>query len=141
MAVEFSPWYEGQGEARVDAAVRTLVPPHPNRNAASWANSSPNPSIMPLINGRSKLMAAPRIRDQAVGGVYMTTGEDDDAGEVESSSPEGYCSLSERIVTPDSARGLGDSSDDMAATAESGSRSRQASRVGVGMLSCSLDVW
>jgi len=46
----------------------TLVPPHPRRNAASCANSSPNPSIMPFMKGSSKLMASPRIMDHAVGG-------------------------------------------------------------------------
>jgi hypothetical protein len=92
----------------------TFVPPHPNRKAASCANSSPKPNIMPLINGSSRLMAAPRIRDQMVGGVYRIMGDDDEGGEVESSSPDGYCSLSDLIVTPDSAMGFDDSSEDMA---------------------------
>lgn len=42
----------------------------------------------------------------------MTAGEDDEGGDVEMSSPE-YCSLSDRIVTPDSAMGFGASSEDM----------------------------
>ncbi|KAI9655496.1 MAG: hypothetical protein M1829_000639 [Trizodia sp. TS-e1964] len=40
----------------------TLVPPHPNRKAASCAKSSPKPSIRPLINGSSKLIAVPLNR-------------------------------------------------------------------------------
>ena len=47
----------------------TLVPPQPSLNAASCANSSPNPSIMPLMNGSSRLMAAPRTSDHTVGGL------------------------------------------------------------------------
>lgn len=47
----------------------TLVPPHPNLNAASCANSSPNPSIKPLTNGRNMLIAAPRNMLQIVGGL------------------------------------------------------------------------
>lgn len=46
----------------------TRVPPHPNLKAASCAKSSPNPSIIPLIKGRSRLMAAPLRSDQTVGG-------------------------------------------------------------------------
>lgn len=42
----------------------------------------------------------------------MTAGENDEGGDVEMSSPE-YCSLSDRIVTPDSAMGFGASSEDM----------------------------
>lgn len=58
-------------------------------------------------------MVAPRSKDQRVGGWYrMTAGEDDEGGDVEMSSPE-YCSLSDRIVTPDSAMGFGASSEDM----------------------------
>ncbi len=68
-----------------------MVPPHPNLNAASWAKSSPKPSIMPLMKGSSKLMAAPRSSDHTVGGRYSTMGdgdgEDDDPGDVDNSSP------------------------------------------------------
>lgn len=39
------------------------------------------------------------------------TGDEEEGGDVESSSPDGYCSLSERIVTPDSARECVSSSD------------------------------
>lgn len=42
------------------------------------------------------------------------TGEPEDGGDMEISSPGEYCSLSERIVTPDSAKGLEDSWNDMA---------------------------
>ena len=42
----------------------------------------------------------------------MTAGEDDEGGDIEMSSPE-YCSLSDLIVTPDSAMGFGASSEDM----------------------------
>ena len=54
----------------------TFVPPHPSRNAASCASSSPNPSIMPLTKGRSRLIAAPRSSDQKVGGWYIITGRE-----------------------------------------------------------------
>lgn len=100
------------------------MPPHPNLKAASCANSSPNPNIIPLINGSSKLIAAPRSRDQAVGGLYsMIGGEDDEGGDVDMSSPASYCSLSECIVMPDSARGFG-SSEDMAELVKGGLRRR-----------------
>jgi hypothetical protein len=49
-------------------AQHTLVPLQPSLKAASWANSSPKPSIMPLTKGRIRLMAAPRRSDQMVGG-------------------------------------------------------------------------
>ncbi|KAK5993773.1 hypothetical protein PT974_07210 [Cladobotryum mycophilum] len=68
---------------------------------------------MPFINGNTKLMATPRINDHAVGGLYRITGELDEVIEGESSSPGEYCSLSERIVTPDSARWLLKSSVDI----------------------------
>lgn len=93
---------------------QTLVLLHPNLNAASCANSSPNPSIMPLTKGRKRLIAAPRRIDQKVGGWYrMTAGDDEDGGDVEMSSPPEYCSLSDGIVTPDSAIGFGASSEAM----------------------------
>src|SRR6266487_7130849 len=62
----------------------TFVPPHPSRNAASCAKSSPNPNMSPLINGRSKLMAAPRRSPQSVGGLYSIIG-----GELEEEGGEG----------------------------------------------------
>jgi len=40
-------------------------------------------------------------------------GDDEDGGDTETSSPLEYCSLSERIVTPDSAMGFGTSSEAM----------------------------
>lgn len=60
-------------------------------------------------------MVAPRIIDQIVGGWYrITAGEDDEGGDAESSSGlVEYCSLSDRIVTPDSAKGFGISSEDI----------------------------
>jgi hypothetical protein len=85
--------------------MRTFVPPQPNLNAASCANNSPNPSIIPLTNGRSRLMAAPRIRPHNVGGLYNIKGVDElEPGDAERPSPAEYCSLSECIVIPDSAR-------------------------------------
>ena len=58
----------------------TLVPPHPNRNAASCANNSPNPSINPFINGSMRFIAAPRSNPHNVGGEYSISGEDEDEG-------------------------------------------------------------
>lgn len=55
------------------------------------------------MNGSTKLMAALRISDQAVGGLYRMTGEFDDDGD-DTSLPGEYCSLSDRMVTPESAR-------------------------------------
>jgi len=53
----------------------------------------------------------------------MIGGEDEDGGDVESSSPPEYCSLSEGIVTPDSAMGFeGSSLDILTSTKERGSR-------------------
>lgn len=100
------------GCARCRDIGNTLVPPQPNLKAASCANSSPNPNIMPLINGSSRLMAAPRSIDQTVGDLYRTRcGDEDEGGEVDMSSPAEYCSLSECIVTPDSASGCVSSAD------------------------------
>jgi hypothetical protein len=63
---------------------------------------------MPLMKGRIRLMATPRIRDHAVGGLYRIRCGDseEDGGDEEISSPVEYCSLSECIVMPDSASGL-----------------------------------
>ena len=90
-----------------------FVPPHPSRNAASCAKSSPNPNISPLINGKSKLIAAPRRSPQSVGGLYSIIGGEleEEGGEGESSSLPEYCSESEGMVIEDSVRGL---SEDMA---------------------------
>lgn len=67
-------------------SLRTFVPDHPSLKAASWANSSPNPSISPLTKGNSILIAAPRNRPHIVGGVYKIIGElEDEGGEGESS--------------------------------------------------------
>ena len=43
----------------------------------------------------------------------MTAGDEDDGGDADSSSWAEYCSLSDRMVTPDSAMGFGGSSDAM----------------------------
>lgn len=65
---------------------KILVPDHPNLNATSCAMSSPKPSIKPLMNGSSRLIAAPRIRPQRVGGEYRMRGElEDEGGDDESS--------------------------------------------------------
>jgi len=64
----------------------TFVPDHPSLNAASCANSSPNPSINPLTKGSSRFIAAPRSRPHIVGGEYSIMGDlDDEGGEGESS--------------------------------------------------------
>jgi len=70
---------------------------------------------MPFTNGKNKLITAPRKSDQGVGGWYrITAGDDDEGGDAESSSGlVEYCSLSDRIVTPDSAIGFGVSSEAM----------------------------
>ena len=60
--------------------VSTFVPDHPSLKAASWANSSPNPSISPLTNGRSTLIAAPRKSPHIVGGEYNIMGELEEYG-------------------------------------------------------------
>ena len=91
----------------------TFVPPHPNLNAASWANSSPNPNISPLMKGNSRLIAAPRRRPQSVGGLYNIIGGEleEDGGDGEISSLPEYCSESEGIVIDDSVKGLAGSED------------------------------
>ena len=64
----------------------TFVPDHPSLNAASCANSSPNPSINPLTNGNSRLIAAPRSRPHIVGGEYNIIGDlEEEGGEGERS--------------------------------------------------------
>lgn len=64
----------------------TLVPDQPSLNAASCASSSPNPSIKPFTNGKSKLMAAPLSKPHRVGGEYRISGElEEDGGDDESS--------------------------------------------------------
>lgn len=61
---------------------QTFVSAQPNLNATSCANSSPNPSISPLMNGNIRLMPAPLKRPQTVGGEYSINGElEDDGGE------------------------------------------------------------
>jgi hypothetical protein len=69
-------------------------------------------------------MAAPRIVDQKVGGLYSMTGDPDDGGEARSSpaesSPAEYCSLSECIVMPDSASGFVESSEAIGGKRRSG---------------------
>ena len=68
------------GMRECDVVYFTFVPDQPNRNAASCAKSSPKPSIKPLTNGSSKLIAAPRSRPHIVGGVYNIIGEVEDEG-------------------------------------------------------------
>jgi hypothetical protein len=63
-----------------------LVPLHPNLNAASFATNSPKPSIKPFTKGSNKLIAAPRIRPQSVGGEYRIKGEELEGGEGETSA-------------------------------------------------------
>jgi len=64
----------------------TFVPDHPSLKAASWAKSSPKPSIRPFTNGNSRLIVAPRNRPHIVGGEYKIRGElEEDGGEGESS--------------------------------------------------------
>jgi hypothetical protein len=63
----------------------TLVCDHPNLNANSCANNSPNPSIKPFTNGKRRLIAAPLIMLQSVGGLYNINGELEEGGEGESS--------------------------------------------------------
>lgn len=111
--------------------LRTLVPLHPNLKAASCAKSSPKPSIIPLIKGRNRLIAAPRMMPNRVGGWYRTSGgELEDGGDVEMSSPAEYCSLSERMVTPDSAIGFEGSSDAIAeGTSRTSERGKDSSSV------------
>ena len=46
----------------------TFVPPQPHRNATSFANNSPKPSISPFTNGKSRLIAAPLSNPHIVGG-------------------------------------------------------------------------
>ena len=86
----------------------TFVPPQPNLKAASCANSSPNPNIKPLMNGRSRLIAAPRSKPHNVGGEYNIIGEfeEEGGGEGESSSLPEYCSESDGMVIDDSVSGM-----------------------------------
>jgi len=66
---------------------------------------------MPLMNGSIRLIAAPLISPQTVGGRYRTTGEPKEGGDPERSSAPEYCSLSEGTVTPDSVIGFVGSSE------------------------------
>ena len=93
----------------------TFVPPHPSLKAASWAKSSPKPSINPLMNGKTRLMAAPRSRPHRLGGEYKITGDglEEDGGDIESSSLPEYCSESEGMVTEDSVKAFGRSLEDI----------------------------
>ncbi len=71
----------------------TFVPLHPNRNAASCAKSSPNPSINPLTNGSSRFIAAPLSTDHIVGGEYRIIGLDElEGGSSEESWVEWFAS-------------------------------------------------
>lgn len=66
-----------------------------------------------------------------VGGWYKTSGgELEEGGDVEISSPAEYCSLSERMVTPDSAIGFEGSSDAIArGVSKAGERGQGSSSV------------
>ena len=68
------------------------------------------------MNGKSRLIAAPRRRPQRVGGLYNIRGGEleEDGGDGEISSLPEYCSESEGIVIEDSLKGLADGSEDMA---------------------------
>lgn len=67
----------------------TFVPPHPSLNAASCANSSPKPSMSPLMNGSRTLIAAPRNMLHIVGGEYNIRGrEDGEDGSSDDGDPE-----------------------------------------------------
>ena len=55
------------------SGLHTRVPLHPSLNAISWAKSSPNPNISPLMNGRTKLIAADLTIPMKVGGLYSVT--------------------------------------------------------------------
>lgn len=70
----------------------TLAPFHPHRNASSCAKISPKPNMTPLINGNIKLIAAVRINDNIVGGLYNVMTElEDELLDVElGMSSEGY---------------------------------------------------
>lgn len=59
---------------------RTLVWLQPSLYAASCANSSPNPNINPLTNGKTRLMAAPLNMLQKVGGLYKIIGDEESEG-------------------------------------------------------------
>lgn len=66
------------------------------------------------MNGRSRLIAAPRTKPHSVGGLYRINGGEleDEGGEGERSSLPEYCSESEGMVMDDSVKGL--ISEDMA---------------------------
>lgn len=59
-------WMSSDDVANGDNRFRlgtTRAPAHPHRNPSSWAKISPNPSIIPLINGSARLMAHDAITD------------------------------------------------------------------------------
>jgi hypothetical protein len=67
--------------------------------------------MSPFTNGKNRLIAALRAKLQNVGGEYKISGELDveggDGDMERSSGPElEYCSLSDRMVMPESARGF-----------------------------------
>ena len=67
------------------------------------------------MNGKTRLIAAPRSRPHRLGGEYKITGDglEEDGGDIESSSLPEYCSESEGMVTDDSVRALGRSLEDI----------------------------
>lgn len=96
------------------------VVPHPHLKAISCASNSPNPSIIPLTNGNSRLIAAPLTKLQIVGRPYITTFcswlpwlslwlllLDDCGGEVDGGEIDEKASESEGMVRPEADRSCG----------------------------------
>ena len=73
-------------ESRPPGGEYTFVFDHPNLKASSWAKSSPNPIMSPLIKGSMKFIAAPLTKPHIVGGLYKIKGLlEEEGGEGESS--------------------------------------------------------
>jgi hypothetical protein len=71
--------------------------------------------MSPLMNGKTRLIAAPRSKLHRLGGEYKTTGDglEEEGGDIEISSLPEYCSESEGMVTDDSVKALDRSLEDM----------------------------
>jgi hypothetical protein len=67
------------------------------------------------MNGKTRLIAAPRSKLHRLGGEYKTTGDglEEEGGDIEISSLPEYCSESEGMVTDDSVKALDRSLEDM----------------------------
>lgn len=67
------------------------------------------------MNGKTRLIAAPRNSPHRLGGEYRITGDglEEEGGDIEISSLPEYCSESDGIVTDDSVKVLGRSLEDM----------------------------